>query len=163
MAAVVTLLLRDEKISTPVTGTHLQVPALCVDEVVPAKYRADYHSWEQNKDADILDRHAAELLIGNYIPDAADRNSTMFNPLIWPTGLKGTPATFLQVCGHDPLRDEALIYERILREEEGVKTRLEVYPGVPHAFWSTAPTLKISQQYRLDAVAGLQWLLAQSS
>jgi acetyl esterase/lipase len=37
----------------------------------------------------------------------------------------GLPPTHLQVCGLDPLRDEGLLYERLLREQ-GVPTRLDV-------------------------------------
>jgi acetyl esterase/lipase len=38
------------------------------------------------------------------------------------------------VSGVDPVRNEALIYEKVLREDYGVKTKLDVYPGVPHVF-----------------------------
>ena len=34
------------------------------------------------------------------------------------------------------VRDESLIYERALREEYGVKTKLDIYPGLPHIFWN---------------------------
>lgn len=35
----------------------------------------------------------------------------------------------------DPLRDEGLLYERLLRTECDVCTRLVIYAGLPHAFW----------------------------
>ena len=62
----------------------------------------------------------------------------------------------------DPLRDEALIYEKHLRTEAGVKTKLMVYPGQPHGFWSFFPNLKASQQFVADTTEGLRWLLSQS-
>lgn len=65
------------------------------------------------------------------------------------------------ICGLDPLRDEALIYERILREECGVTTMLQVYPGVPHGFHNFFSELKVAQKYMKDAVDAVGWLLEQ--
>ena len=61
------------------------------------------------------------------------------------------------------MRDEALVYERILREDEGVKTKVDVYSGLPHGFWSIFPQMKASQQFTEDSVAGAEWLLKQVS
>ncbi len=61
----------------------------------------------------------------------------------------------------DPVRDEGLIYERILREECGVKTRVDMYPGLPHLFWSFYPDLKRSRKLVDDTLEGVQWLLEQ--
>jgi hypothetical protein len=49
--------------------------------------------------------------------------------LIFPTGHKNLPPTYFQICGMDPLRDDSFIYERTLREECAVKTRMDLYPG----------------------------------
>lgn len=61
----------------------------------------------------------------------------------------------------DPLRDEGMIYERELREECGVKTRLDMYPGLPHWFWGLFPALKSSQKVIDDTLKGVEWLLEQ--
>lgn len=37
----------------------------------------------------------------------------------------GLPPAYLQVCGLDPMRDEGLLYERLLREL-GVPTKLDM-------------------------------------
>jgi acetyl esterase/lipase len=71
------------------------------------------------------------------------------------------PPSYLQVCGADPLRDEALIYERVLREEEGLATKVDVYPGLPHGFWSVFPTIESSKKFVEESVKGVQWLLEQ--
>ncbi len=52
--------------------------------------------------------------------------------------LKNVPPTYFQICGLDPSRDEGLIYERILSEDNGVKTKMDIYPGLPHEFWSVS-------------------------
>jgi len=85
----------------------------------------------------------------------------MFSPLLVPQGQKGLPASYFQICGMDPLRDEALVYERILREDEGIKTKVDMYPGLPHGFWSIAPKLKVSEKFVQDSVKGAEWLLQQ--
>ena len=59
----------------------------------------------------------------------------------------------------DPLRDESLIYERILREDCGVKTQMDLYPGLPHGFWSWFPNAEFSRKQLKDSMAGMAWLL----
>ena len=66
----------------------------------------------------------------HYQPDI---NSPLYAPFNHPDGHTGLPPIAFQVCGMDPLRDEALIYERVLREDFGVNTKLHVYPGLPHS------------------------------
>jgi len=76
----------------------------------------------------------------------------------------GLPKTYhFQVCGMDPLRDEALVYERILRQEQNTRTKLDVYPGVPHGFWSFFPDLNVSRKFVQDTVKGVEWILQQGA
>ena len=123
---------RDAGEKPALTGAHLMIPALCYGEFLPEKYKKDYHSAEQNQNAPILGHKAMKLFTDAYIPNVDDRQNPLFSPMLFPTGQKGLPATYFQICGQDPLRDEALIFERILREDEGVKTKVDVYAGQPH-------------------------------
>jgi len=148
-------------LSPPLTGSHLKIPSVCVNAELPEKYRKDAHSWEQNKNAAILSRKACDLFFDNYVPEQPDRGNEQFSPLIFETGHAGLPPSYFQICGADPLRDEALIYERVLREEEGIKTKVDVYPGLPHGFWSVFSTIPSSKQFVEDSVKGVQWLLEQ--
>lgn len=59
----------------------------------------------------------------------------------------------------DPLRDEALLYERLIRTEYEVRTKLVIYPGLPHAFWSFLPSLESSKKAVADVTEGFGWLL----
>ena len=61
----------------------------------------------------------------------------------------------------DPLRDDAIVYEKVLREEYGTKAKLTMYPGLPHGFWSIMPQLSASKQFLKDTEEGLRWLLEQ--
>lgn len=85
------------------------------------------------------------------------------SPFIFPTGHHGLPPTYFQICGMDPLRDEALLYEQVLREDCGVATRVDLYPGLPHGFWSWWPAAGFSKRQFHDSIQGLGWLLAQRS
>lgn len=69
----------------------------------------------------------------------------------------------LQACGQDLSRDDTLIYERVLREECGVETRLDLYTGFGHVFWGMGgryPDLAMSRQRtEVDSVEAVRWLL----
>lgn len=162
IAATISHLARDEKFSPPLTGCHLMIPTMCANYALPEKYRQYEHAWEQNKNAAILSRKACDLFYDCYLP-ATERHNELFSPLLFKTGHAGLPPCYLQVCGQDPLRDEALIYEKVLREEEGLKTKLDVYPGLPHGFWSVFPTIESSKKFVEESVKGVQWLLEQQS
>lgn len=110
-----------------------------------------------------LHENDGKLFRLNIIATAAykpDLNSPLFVPFNNPKGHHGIPPTFFQVCGLDPLRDEELIYERVLREEYGTLTRPDYYPGLPHHFWEFFPQLSEQKERRIqETVSGFQWLL----
>lgn len=66
------------------------------------------------------------------------------------------------VAGADPWRDAALIYDEILREEGGVKTKLDIFAGLPHGFWGMFPSAGYVKEFWKKAEEGLGWLLEQS-
>ena len=55
----------------------------------------------------------------------SDPNNPFFSIILAKTQT-GLPPAYFQVSGVDPLRDEGLLYEKLLREA-GIKTKLDVY------------------------------------
>ncbi|KAH7248155.1 hypothetical protein B0J15DRAFT_360933, partial [Fusarium solani] len=60
------------------------------------------------------------------------------------------------VCGADPLRYRGLLFEENLKWL-GVKTRMTVFQGWPHAFWNL-PQIKSSATFRQRMVGDAEWL-----
>lgn len=158
LTAVLTHLARDEKLSPPITGQYLAIPALLPPSVVPDKYKEFYLSYDQNENAPVLPRAAIGMFMKGYKPDEHD---PLYAPFNHPKGHADLPPAYIQANGMDPLRDEALIYERVLREEYGIKTKMDVYPGLPHGFLGSFPMLKSSEKFRVDMVEGMGWLLGR--
>lgn len=152
-------LARDEGLTLPLTGQYLAVPRLLPVEKVPEEHKSHYLSYEQNKDAPLLPQVAMHLFEDAYAPDLDD--GVWYVPFLHPKGHTGLPPAYFQVDGMDPLRDEALLYERVLAEDYGIPTRLDVYAGVPHAHWLYFPELKKSEVCRKDQIHGMAWLLGK--
>jgi acetyl esterase/lipase len=62
----------------------------------------------------------------------------------------------------DPLRDEALIYEHLLRKA-GTPTKVEVYTGLPHGAPDFFPMHSIAKKALVDLKAGVEWILKQKT
>jgi acetyl esterase/lipase len=160
LAAVVSHLWRDNGDSPKVTGCHLMIPALLDRDYVPEDLQAECQSSRELTNASILSAKAFALFVDAYIPQE-QRGDPLFSPLLWPGGHKDLPPQYLQICGADPLRDEALIYERILREQCGVKTKVDLYVGMPHGFWAVFPRMEAGKRFMKDSIEGVRWLLEQ--
>ncbi|KAK7715189.1 hypothetical protein SLS64_003887 [Diaporthe eres] len=170
IAAVLAHLARDQKLDPPLTGQYLCVPAItCLmpPEEIPEQYRAEYLSHPSvTPSVDPVLQPDSRNPRGIVKVVGADVNNPLFVPFLYrnkPSGHKGLPPAYFQVCGLDPLRDEALIYDRVLREEAGVDTKVDVYPGLGHYFWTNFPLLDASKQFVEDTVKGVGWLLKYSS
>lgn len=155
-------LARDEKVYPPLTGLYLNVPLLLAPEAVRPEQQPLYRSREQNAYAPVLNKAFMDMYTAACDLDDL-QNSYLWSPFNWPGGPgkahAGLPPTYFQICGLDPLRDEALIYERVLRTEYKTPTRVDIYPGLPHMFVPNFPTHPSSKKYPKDALRGIGWLL----
>ena len=149
---------RDEDLQPPLTGLILQAPSLLPPSTVPEKYRDRYLSRSQPECVDSF-LPSAQLRKICYDSTMPDDHSPLYAPFNWPTGHNNLPPHYFQVCGTDVNRDEALIFESVLREENNVNTRIDVYPGQPHVFWSVFPQLEATKKFAVDFVNGVGWLL----
>lgn len=109
---------------------------------------------DEMHDSPILSRGAMEQFLDWYNPPKIEDPSV--SPLL-ASSFTGVPRAFFQLCGRDPLRDEGLAYADAL-EAAGVPIRVNVYSGVPHAFW-IFPEIKKTQVAAEELQTGLQWLL----
>ncbi|KAF1836372.1 alpha/beta-hydrolase [Decorospora gaudefroyi] len=155
IAAVLALRSRDEKLDPPVTGQYLCVPVVLPDTNVPAHISHLYQSRTSNISDPVLKGLSPGSVEAMYGPET---NSPLWDPFNHPGGHQGAAKAFFQVCGLDPLRDEAVLYDRVLRES-GVLTRFELYGGYGHMFWTNYPELQASKDFVEDTVKGLRWLL----
>jgi acetyl esterase/lipase len=144
-------------LSPSLTGLFVTIPLLFTEDVVPAEYKASWFSRSQNADVPLLDSAALQAFMDIYRPD---QHSPDFSPYNDVESFSKLPKTYVQVCGMDPLRDDGLIYEKTLRGH-GVDTRLDVYPGVPHAFSRVFPQLTQAFKFDVDTVLGFGWLLSR--
>lgn len=159
IAVVLSHLARDEGLSPPLTGVYLNVPLVLAPEVVPEKYLPLYKSRNQNATAPVLNKAFMDMYTEAYAPNV---QSYIWSPINWPGGEEshaGLPRTYFQICGLDVLRDEGLIYERVLRKGYGIETRVDIYPGLPHMFVPNYPAHSSSKKYPQDTLSGLGWLL----
>lgn len=152
---VVTQLAVEHKLSPPITGQWLSVPAIMDAQHVPQKYRKLFLSREQNASAPIV---SADALAAFKHHTAWGDSSPLRFPVLSPTPLKDLPPTYIQADGMDPLRDDALIYEEMLKEA-GVKTKIDLYAGCPHGHFSFMPGIEVSERAEGDIMVGVGWLL----
>lgn len=65
------------------------------------------------------------------------------------------------MCGLAIFRDDGLIYEKVLREEAGVETRMDDYQGLPHSWWSMFPEMEARRRRIDDSMRAVGWLLGR--
>jgi acetyl esterase/lipase len=155
IAAVLALLARDENLEPPITGQYLCVPALLPDTNVPPELAPLYQSRTQSSDDPVLKGILPGLIEHIYAPEP---KSPLWDPFNHPDGHRGLAKAFFQVGGLDPLRDEAVLYDRVLRQS-GVLTRFDLYAGYGHMFWTNYPELEESKKFVRDTLKGVRWLL----
>ncbi|KAL1941292.1 hypothetical protein VTO73DRAFT_7504 [Trametes versicolor] len=159
-AAVVVHRAKDDPFfaGTPLTGFILQMPALCHPAAVPESEKDKFASMEQCKDAPLFTRGA---MLNAYAILKAEPTNVEISPYLYPS-FAGLPPAYMQVCGLDPCRDEGLAYAEKLKAN-GVPTKLDVYPGAPHAFNVIFAPTKIAQKWNEEFKEGVRWLLGQAA
>jgi acetyl esterase/lipase len=163
ITAILAHLARDEKLEPALTGQYLCVPAVMPPISVPEKYKTEYISPRENVNDPVLKMSPGDdPYEGLQKILKMDLTSPLFNPCMSPNGHRGLPRAFFQICGMDPLRDEGLCYEKLIREDSGVVTKLQIYPGFGHMFWTNYPQLEKSNEFVKDTLEGIRWLFSST-
>lgn len=158
ISAACAVLSLQEEIAHPLTGQWLAVPLLMDEDTVPERYAEHYRSRPHNANAPILTAKALDELQKH---TAWDAGSPLRHPVLAPQStLAQLPKTYIQACGADPARDDALIYDEVLKEL-GVETKCDLYAGCPHAHWTFMPGLQATERAVKDILRGMAWVLGQ--
>ncbi|KAI0824353.1 Alpha/Beta hydrolase protein [Trametes gibbosa] len=140
------------------TGQFLCETPVAYPSVYPEALKPEFRSLDENQayayHPFTASRAAFDQMIAmlNMVP-----SDPRCSPLLYPSH-EGLPPTYIQAMGVDPLRDDAVVYEKVLREA-GVKTKFDLYPGVGHGFHAQFPTIAIATKLWADSRTGLEWLL----
>ena len=148
---------QEEPLAYPLTGQWLSIPPIMDSDSVPEKYKEYYISSEQQAKGKFLSAEAREALRKFTEPDPTDPLRYAVNS---KTPLSEQPPTYFQADGMDPLRDDALIYDDMLKEV-GVPTKFDLYPGCPHGHFAGFPGLEITDRANIDVIVGFGWLLGK--
>lgn len=153
----------EEGLTPPLTGQYLGWPSYFVDPAnVPEKYRHLWFAYEQNaNDPTQTWQHVLHFLLKS---TRIDKDSTLYSPMNPLTdGVQkhvGLPKAFVQASGMDSLRDDALVYSRVLRDA-GVDSWIQCYPGLPHVSEIFYAELTVSKQQAGDTARGFAWMLGR--
>ncbi|RPD53880.1 hypothetical protein L226DRAFT_548399 [Lentinus tigrinus ALCF2SS1-7] len=162
MAAAIALQARDDTFfnAHSLTGQYLRQATVCSPEAHPEKYRAELRSLSEYTNTPVLKTETVHNFISLYAPPSA-ANDLRISPLL-AASHAGLPPAFIQVQELDPLHDEEILYEKLLREA-GVPTKLIEYSGCFHAFHYLFPGVAAAVKLDRDAREGIKWLLFLSN
>ncbi|KAL4757485.1 Alpha/Beta hydrolase protein [Aspergillus foveolatus] len=114
LAGVIAYTARDARSSPLIRGLFISIP-VCI---MPQEYAAA----QQNAENPLLTPKSLMDIQELYVcPPEDPRISFLLNKD--QTGLSGR--AYFQICGRDPLRDEAFLWQKLLAEYSGTKTRLD--------------------------------------
>lgn len=136
IAAVVSGLISTDPVQYPLlrhlTGVYLSIPILLTRSIVPNKYKdiwTSRHDNDQSKYPNV-DTITTEMGCTDH-----DFTSPWFSPINLFTREDSNsikyPPTYLQATGLDPVRDDAVVFEKMLAAHE-VLTKLHVFPDDGH-------------------------------
>ncbi|KAH9872946.1 hypothetical protein J1614_005341 [Plenodomus biglobosus] len=146
-----------------IAGQILIIPCLAFPRTYnqgPGK-KLKSSSYVENENAPILPKSVVEFFtdlqkIGT--PDLKDTKVNIVNAT--EDEVKGLPPTVIGIAGLDPLRDEALLYAKLL-SEANVPTETRLFRGVPHGHRRFGKALKASEHWDQCVDEGILWVLSK--
>lgn len=157
LTAVLSRKFQDQPLKYPLTGQWLCIPPLMDAADVPERFKSYHISRDQNGENPLLSKDALNKMIEL---SAVDTKSDLAFAVNSKTDIAEQPRTYFQIAGMDPLRDDGLVYEEMLKEK-GVSTKVDIYPGCPHGHQMMMPMLEVAKRANVDAVVGFGWLFGK--
>ena len=156
-----------ENLAKPITGAFVGIPLLLEQEMVPQEYRALWTSREDNRYAEGLATANVENIIDSLkVTDFRSPWWSPINTLVSSSAVNRhegwLPRIYIQVCQLDPLRDDGIIFEKILASK-GFETKIDVFPDDGHAAWTALPFPTKSKEPTIaeSTMAGVAWVLKE--
>lgn len=147
----------------PLAGQVLIIP--CVAS--PATYhdgpgkKLKISSYVENEFAPMLPKKVIEFFVGLLEAPEPAFNDTKLNIVnATEDEVKGLPPTAFGIAGLDPLRDEALLYAKLLTDAN-VPTDIRLFKGVPHGHRRFGKALKASDHWDQCVDEGILWALSK--
>lgn len=143
------------------TGVYASVPALLAEAVnLPAEYAPLWTSRVDNADALVMKTEQMHQCERRLAPDFA---SPWFSPLnLDLPSIKGhhPPKVFLQAGELDCLRDDAIVYGKIMSDKGVAETRIDIVKDLGHIGWCTFPMPDVhTDNMKTISLDGMAWLL----
>ncbi|KAJ9418758.1 Alpha/Beta hydrolase protein [Fusarium oxysporum] len=148
----------------PIAGQVLMIPCLahvdCYKPQMKKMKNESISSYKTNVSAPMLSVEELRWFTSQLKIENPDVNDLKINPgNASPEQVKGMPPTVLGVVGLDPLRDEALLYGKMLAEA-GVPTDVSLFLGLPHGFRSHEEKLSAFNRWDKVIEDGVGWILS---
>ncbi|KAL1857529.1 hypothetical protein Daus18300_010287 [Diaporthe australafricana] len=149
-------------LARPLTGVFASVPALVAEAMpLPAEYAPLWTSRVDNVDGFM----ATEQMRECERRLAPDFQSPWFSPLNLDLGsIKGhhAPRVYAQAGELDCLRDDAVVYDKMLSDKGVAETRIDVIKDVGHVGWVTFPMPDAhTDSIKTIWLDGMAWLLGK--
>ncbi|KAG8159433.1 hypothetical protein KVR01_011094 [Diaporthe batatas] len=143
------------------TGLYLGVPALLADTVaLPAEYAPLWKSRVDNADSLTMRTEQMQACERRLAPDFG---SPWFSPLnLDMSSIKAyhPPRVYLQAGELDCLRDDAVVYDKVLSDKAVAETRIDVVKDLGHVSWVTFPVPDAhTDELKMKSLDGMAWLL----
>ncbi|KAH6995903.1 Alpha/Beta hydrolase protein [Ilyonectria sp. MPI-CAGE-AT-0026] len=150
-----------------IAGQVLMIPCLTHDECYEPQLKRltspSVWSYKENEDAPILPVKVARYFIDLLQIKDPQVDDTRLNPgNATPAQVEGLPPTVFGMAGLDPLRDEGLLYAKLLTEAR-VPTDVNLFQGVPHGFRRFGDSLSASARWDKVMEDGIRWALSKPS
>ena len=118
-------------------------------------------SYVENEFAPIMPKTFVEFFVALLKADGIDLKDTKVN-IVNATAdeVKGLPPTVFGIAGLDPMRDEALLYSKLL-SEANVPTETTLFKGVPHGHRRFGKALRASEHLDQCIEQGILWTLSK--